>query len=96
MARRSWLDDSSEKSLIDDYVSQMETFIETMADGRVDDDELLAQENRLTEIMKTVENKLDDPLHAEVTQLLCELSAYNIMQMLHNLNATRPPTKFVG
>ena len=46
--------------------------------------------------MKSVEPKLDDALHEEVTQLLCELSAYNIMQTLHKLMESAPKTKFRG
>ncbi|HMO15743.1 MAG TPA: hypothetical protein PKD64_08815 [Pirellulaceae bacterium] len=96
MSRRSWLDDGNDKSLIDEYVSQMETFIDTMADGRVDQKELESQEARLVKVMKSVEGKLDDKLHAEVTELLCELTAYNVMQLLFNLEANRPHAKFVG
>lgn len=96
MTRRSWLDDSAERSLIDDYVSQMETFTQAMADGRIDTHELESQENRLLAVMKSVEGKLDDKLHAEVTQLLCELTAYNLMQTLANFSQARPQAKFVG
>lgn len=96
MARKSWLDESAERSLIDDYVAKMESFTSTMADGRVDTHELEAQEKRLLTLMKSVEGKLDDGLHAEVTQLLCELTAYNVMQMLANFEQSRPHPTFVG
>jgi hypothetical protein len=46
--------------------------------------------------MKAVEPKLDDALHEEVTHLLCELSAYNIMHTLHQLIQAQPKTKFRG
>ncbi len=46
--------------------------------------------------MKSVEPKLDGALHEEVTHLLCELSAYNIMKTLHELVASAPKTKFRG
>ncbi len=96
MARKSWLDESAERSLIDDYVSKMESFTTAMADGRVDNHELEAQEKRLLSAMKLVEGKLDDSLHAEVTTLLCELTAYNVMQMLSNIEQARPHPTFVG
>ena len=35
--------------------------------------------------MKAVEPELDDELHEQVTHLLCELSAYNIMHTIHQL-----------
>ena len=46
--------------------------------------------------MKTVEPELDDKLHEQVTHLLCELSAYNIMHTLHQLMEHSAKTKFRG
>jgi hypothetical protein len=40
--------------------------------------------------MKEVEPMLDDKQHAKVTQLLCELTAYDIMQTLHGVQQARP------
>lgn len=85
MARTSWFDEKTDSPLIDDYARQLGTFLETMADGRVDADELRAHEARLVALMKQVEPKLDDQTHELVTQLLCEMSAYSIVQVLHGL-----------
>ena len=46
--------------------------------------------------MKKVEPKLDDDLHEEVTELLCELTAYNIMHTVSEIAEARPKTKFRG
>jgi hypothetical protein len=35
--------------------------------------------------MKRLEPKLDDELHAQVTSVLVELTAYNVMRLLHEL-----------
>ena len=67
-----------------------------MADGKVDDAEIKAQEARLVALMKEVEPLLDDALHEKVTQLLCELTAYDLMQMLHQMQQARPQTMFRG
>ena len=67
-----------------------------MADGKIEPHELKAQEARLVEIMKRVEPELSDKVHADVTRLLCELTAYNIMHTLHAVAAARPKTKFRG
>ena len=67
-----------------------------MADGKIETHELQAQEARLVDVMKRVEPELSDKLHADVTRLLCELTAYNIMHTLHELMAARPKTKFRG
>ena len=96
MARISWLDDEQKTVRIDDYAKQLATFIEAMADGRIDDGELASQEARVVKLMKEVEPKLDDAIHAKVTDLLCQLSAFDAMQMLHSLYESRPKTKFRG
>lgn len=96
MAKQSWLDADSQTPLIDEYTQQLSTFVEAMADGRVDDHELTGQEARLVALLKEVEPKLDDELHAKVTKLLCELTAYNVMQTLYSLQQARSKTVFQG
>lgn len=91
MARLNWLDSSGESTLIDDYAQKTTGYIEAMADGTVDDAEVEAQEKKLVELMKKIEPKLDDDQHAEITELLCEMSAYNVMQMLNMWHEARPP-----
>jgi len=94
--RQSWLDGSGESLLIDEYVQKLTHFVDTMADGRVDDSELAAQEKRLAATMREVEPTLDDATHAKITRLLCELTAYNVMQTLHALELARPKSGFQG
>lgn len=94
--RMSWLDDESGGPLIHAYTERLNTFLEAMADGRVETAELEAQEQRLTQALKAVESKLDDALHAQVTELLCELTAYNIMHTVSALTSAAPVTKFRG
>jgi hypothetical protein len=67
--------------------------MDAMADGRIDDGELRAQEQRLVAAMKEVESELSPAQHAKVTRLLCELTAFNIMQTLNSLQSSRPATK---
>ena len=94
--RTDWLDETTQAPLIGQYAERLGTFLEAMADGRIEPKELKAQEARVVALMKSVEPKLDDALHEEVTHLLCELSAYNIMQTLHGLVESAPKTKFRG
>jgi hypothetical protein len=42
------------------------------------------------DLMKEVEPLLDNALHEKVTRLLCELTAYDLMQ---TLNLMRPPAR---
>ena len=94
--RSSWLDDESNKPIIDRYARKLTSFVEAMADGRVDAQEVAAQEARLVRLMKEVEPALSPEQHEKVTRLLCELTAYDIMQILHTLEESRPKTQFVG
>jgi hypothetical protein len=94
--KQSWLDDKAQTPQIDGYVQKLTTFVEAMADGHIDDAELQAQEKRLVTLMKEIEPALNDAQHAQVTKLLCELTAYNVMQTLNSLQSARPQAKFRG
>jgi alpha-D-ribose 1-methylphosphonate 5-triphosphate diphosphatase PhnM len=94
--RTAWLDKSTDAPMIGQYAERLGTFLDAMADGRVDAKELEAQETRVVALMKSIEPQLDGALHEDVTHLLCELSAYNIMKTLHELVASAPKTKFRG
>jgi len=96
MARQSWIDAKTNEPLIDDYAKNLESFLQTFADGHVDEKELQTQEERLITLMEEIEPKLDDDLHAQVTRLLCELSAYDIMQYTYEIQQARPKTVFKG
>ncbi|MBI4580137.1 MAG: hypothetical protein HY718_10575 [Planctomycetes bacterium] len=92
----SWLDDATQKPLIDRYARQLGSFIEAMADGRIEQSEVEAQERRLVKLMREIEPQLGDALHARVTELLCELTAYDLMQMLYAFSTNRPQATFQG
>lgn len=96
MVRKNWLDDAAETTLIDDYARNLGTFMDAMADGVIEASELADQEARVVALMKQVEPQLDDAMHEQVTQLLCEMSALSIMQVLHSLFEARPKSRFVG
>lgn len=89
MARTSWFDDKAEHPAIYERVEKLKSFTDAMADGVIEKKELDAQERRLVAAMKAVESTLNDDQHAKVTSLMVELSAYNIMQLLHELQAER-------
>src|SRR5438046_2668449 len=85
MPRTSWFDDKAEHSLIAERVAKLDSFTSALADGVVSKQELAGQEERLVAAMKKVEGELSDDLHSKVTTLLVELSAYNVMRLLHEL-----------
>jgi ribosomal protein S13 len=89
MTRISWFDEKTHMPVIDEQVHKLSTFVDAMADGVIDDAELHKQQSSVTEAMKAVEGDLNDEQHAKITRLLVELSAYNIMRLLHELQETR-------
>ena len=93
--RTAWFD-ADHKPLISEYAHRLQPFIDTMADGEVDERELQAQEKRLIASMKDVESQLAGPLHGKVTRLLCEMAAYDLMQTVHALQGSRPKSVFRG
>jgi hypothetical protein len=94
--KSSWLDAESHAPVIERYARRLGPFVEAMADGKIDDSEVQAQEKRLVKLMKEVEPTLSPALHEKVTQLLYELTAYNLMHVLHSIEQARPKSTFQG
>ena len=94
--KTSWLDEAANTSRISEKAQKLESFLSAVADGKVTDAELKSQEERLVKLMKEIEPQLEPALHDRVTELLCELTAYDLMQAMHMMQAARPATKFRG
>jgi hypothetical protein len=94
--RTRWFDPKSGAPLINAYARKLDSFLTAVADGVIEDRELKEQEKRLVALMKAVEPKLDDDVHEQVTKLLCELTAYDVMQMMVIMQEARPETRFRG
>ena len=89
MARTSWFDDKAGHEAIQDRVRHLDSFTTALADGVITSKELDVQEKRLVDAMKKVESTLTDEQHAGLTTVLVEMTAYNIMRLLHELQAER-------
>ena len=94
MARTSWFDEKAEHEAIQERATRLESFTSALADGVVSKQELGGQEQRLIGAMKKLEAELSDDLHAKVTAVLVELTAYNVMRLLHELQAERARLAF--
>jgi hypothetical protein len=94
MAKASWFDERAQVPTLHERVEKLESFTTAMADGVVDKKELEGQEQRLTAAMKALEPKLNDELHGEVTRVMIELTAYNIMRLLHELQTEHARAAF--
>ena len=87
MPRTSWFDDKAEHPVIQEQLAKLEAFTNALADGVISKAELAKQEQRLVAAMRTLETGLSDEVHAKVTTVLVELSAYNVMRLLNELQA---------
>jgi|SRR5579862_3335568 len=96
MARTSWFDEKAEHPIIQEQLQKLESFTDAMADGLISKGELADQEQRLVAAMKTLEGQLSDDLHESVTTVLIELTGYNVMRLLHELQAERVKATFAG
>lgn len=94
MARTSWFDDKAEHALIQEQVTKLQSFTDALADGIVSQQEVNGQEQRLIAAMKKLEPELNDDMHAKVTTVLVELTAYNVMRLLHELHTERARLAF--
>ena len=95
MARTSWFDDKAEHP--DDSGAGRASWSRSRArwpTAWCRKQELGGQEQRLVAAMKTLEPELSDELHAKVTTVLVELTAYNVMRLLHELQAERARMAF--
>jgi hypothetical protein len=94
--KSAWFDETSHESLIAAQAQRVDSFLQAIADGKVTEEEVKAQESRVVKLMQEIEPKLDPALHEKVTQLLCELTAYDLMQSLNMMQSARPASKFRG
>lgn len=94
--KSSWFDEASNEPIINEQAQRLQSFLDTMADGVVDEHELLDQEKRLVDLMREIEPQLSEELHEKVTRLLCELTAYDIMQSVYTMQQLRPKAAFEG
>ncbi len=89
MARIDWFDDEKDVPVVDEQVHKLESFVDAMADGVIEKSELEKQQSSVVSAMRAVQGDLNDAQHEKVTRLLVELSAYNVMRLLHELQQAR-------
>ena len=92
--RTSWFDENAGFEAIQERASKLDSFTSALADGEVSSHEVASQEQRLTTAMRALEATLNDDQHAKVTAVLIELTAYNVMRTLHELQAERARIAF--
>ena len=96
MARTSWFDDKAEHLVVHEQVTKLDSFTTALADGIVTKVELEKQEKQMVAALKTLEPLLNDAQHEQITRVLIEMTAYNVMRLLHELQAERARIAFEG
>jgi hypothetical protein len=91
-----WFDETNEVPMLAEYARKLDSFLDAVADGRVEAKEIEEQEHRVVALMKQVEPLLSPEAHEKVTQLLCEVTAYDLMNAFHMAGKSRPLTQFRG
>jgi hypothetical protein len=82
MARAQWFDAKSNQLLFDQYVTKMDSWQQATSDGVIEPSEIDRQAERVTQLLRALEPKLSDELHAQLTQALYELAVlYGMVQM---------------
>ena len=94
MARDSWFDDKAQHPVFQERLTKLASFTSAIEDGVVSKQELDGQEARLVAAMKKVEGELSDDQHTNVTTMLIEMTAYNVMRLLHELQVERTRMAF--
>lgn len=94
--KSAWFDETSHASVIAEKAQQAESFAAAIADGKIEQSELEAQEARLVGLMEKIEPQLTPELHTQVTELLCELTVFDFMQTIYSFEQARPKTVFRG
>ena len=82
MARSSWFDPQTHQAGFGEWVEQMDSWQQALAYGTVDADELQAQAQRVTDLLRALEPELSDALHEKLTVVFRELAVLYGMQRL--------------
>ena len=89
MTRISWIDPETNELRIEGYAKKLTPFARAFSDGVISEQEISDQQARLTDLMKSIEPALDDQMHAKVTKMVIELTAFNIMQFVYQMQQER-------
>jgi len=85
MSRKSWFDPESNEAMFSEYLEQMDSWQQALADGVIEPEELKAQATKVSNMLRELEPKLSDALHQEITQVLYEWSVLQAMDRLVEL-----------
>jgi hypothetical protein len=90
MSRMSWFSEEGDEVMFQHYVERMESWQQAIADGTITAEEVRDQAQRVADLLKAVEGRLDDDLHAQVSEALMEWAVLQGMSTTLIMQQTPP------
>jgi flagellin-specific chaperone FliS len=81
MTDRPWFDQETGTLMLDEYVVQMDSYRRIVEDETITDDELVEQTQRVTSLLRQLEEVLSPEAKAIATEALGELAVLNALQV---------------
>ena len=78
---RPWFDQESGTLMLDEYVVEMDSYRRIVEDAVITDAELVEQTQRVTSLLRQLEETLSPEAKAIVTEALGELAVLNALQV---------------
>jgi flagellin-specific chaperone FliS len=81
MMDKPWFDQETGTLLLDEYVLEMDSYRRIVDDETITDDELVEQTQRVTSLLRQLEDTLSPEAKAIATEALGELAVLNALQI---------------
>ena len=81
MMDKPWFDQETGTLLLDEYVAQMDSYRRIVEDEAITDTELVEQTQRVTSLLRRLEEVLSPEAKAIATEALGELTVLNALQV---------------
>ena len=81
MMDRPWFDQETGTLLLDEYVAEMDSYRRIVEDETITDAELIEQTQRVTSLLRQLEEALSPEAKALATEALSELAVLNALQV---------------
>ena len=77
---KPWFDPQTHVLLLDEYVTEMASYQQAVADEVITDEELTAQAHKVTALLQELEDALTPETKELATRALCELAVLSALQ----------------
>jgi hypothetical protein len=81
MTDKPWFDQETGTLMLDEYVAEMDSYRRVVEDEVITDDELVEQTQRVTSLLRQLEETLSPEAKAIATEALGELTVLNALQV---------------